>query len=322
LKTRRLGNSELYVSEIAYGSWLTVAGGIAREQAERCIHAALDAGITLFDTANEYGRGAAEAALGETLHAVPRDRYLLATKLFFPMSETDRGLSAAQVAKQLDASLVRLRTDYVDLYQCHRYDEETPLEETMAALTRAVEAGKTRAVGFSGWTAAQIDQAAAISNQYGYVPFVSSQPQYSMLWRKPEAEIFPTCERHGIGQIVFSPLAQGVLSGKYKPGLAPPADSRAADPEMNMFMQSKGRRFRDDDLLTAVQQLVPIANDLGITLSQMALAWVLRKREVAAAIIGGRSPEQIRMNVQAAGLELPADVIARADAILAAVTVT
>ena len=321
MKTRRLGNSELYVSEIAYGSWLTVAGGIAREEAERCIHAALDAGITLFDTANEYGHGAAESLLGETLNSVPRDRYLLATKLFFPMSETDRGLSAPQVAKQLDASLVRLRTDYVDLYQCHRYDGETPLEETMEALTRAVEAGKARALGFSGWTAAQIDQAAAISNQRGYVPFVSSQPQYSMLWRKPEAEIFPACERHGIGQIVYSPLAQGVLSGKYKPGLAPPADSRAADPGMNAFMQSKGRRFRDDDLLAAVQQLAPIANDLGITLSQMALAWVLRRREVTSAIVGGRSPEQIEMNARAAGLELPADVVARADAILAAVTV-
>ena len=322
MKTRRLGNSELYVSEIAYGSWLTVAGGIAREQAERCIHAALDAGITLFDTANEYGHGAAESLLGDTFNSVPRDSYLLATKLFFPMSETDRGLSAPQVAKQLDASLVRLRTDYVDLYQCHRYDEETPLEETMAALTRAVQAGKARSIGFSGWTVQQIDQAAAMSNQRGYVPFVSSQPQYSMLWRKPEAEIFPACERHSIGQIVFSPLAQGVLSGKYKPGVPPPSDSRAADPEMNMFMQSKGRRFRDDDLLAAVLHLVPIARDLGLTLSQMALAWVLRRPEVTAAIVGGRSPEQIQVNAKASGVRLDEEVVARLNEILAPVVVT
>jgi 1-deoxyxylulose-5-phosphate synthase len=321
LKTRRLGSSDLYVSEIAFGSWLTVAGGIAWEQAERCIHAAFDAGINFFDTANEYGHGAAETLLGETLAAISRDRYLLGTKLFFPMSETDRGLSALQVAKQLDASLTRLRTDYLDLYQCHRYDAETPLEETMSALTRAVEAGKVRAVGFSEWTAEQIEQAAEVSGKHGYVSFVSSQPQYSMLWRKPEAEVFRACTRQGIGQLVFSPLAQGVLTGKYKPGVPPPAGSRAASSTMNMFMESKGRRFRSDDLLAAVEQLVPVAQELGVTMSQMAIAWVLRRPEVSAAILGATSPEQIEINAKASGLPIPEEAVARMDAILAPVAV-
>jgi len=321
LKTRKLGNSDLHVSEIAFGSWLTVAGGIPRAQAERCIHAALDAGVTLFDTANEYGKGAAESLLGEVLSAVPRDRFLIGTKLFFPMSESDQGLSAAQVAKQLDASLARLRTDYVDLYQCHRYDPDTPLDETMGALTRAVEAGKARAIGFSGWTADQIEHAAELSKTHGYVSFTSSQPQYSMLWRKPEAEVFPSCARHGIGQIVFSPLAQGTLTGKYKPGEPPPPGSRAANKDMNMFMESKGRRFRSDDLLTAVQALVPLANELGVTLSQVAIAWVLRRPEVCAAILGATTPEQVESNAKASGLQLPDELVARMDAILAPVAV-
>lgn len=321
MRTRRLGNSELHVSEIAFGSWLTLAGGIGLDQAQRCIHRALDVGINFFDTANEYGRGAAESLLGHTLAEIPRDHYLIATKLFFPMSETDRGLSAEQVRKQLDASLARLRTDYVDLYQCHRFDPETPLEETLGALTEAVQAGKVRALGFSEWSPEQIEQAAQLTASHGYVPFSSSQPQYSMLWRKPESIVFPVCARHRIGQIVFSPLAQGVLTGKYQPGLPPPPDSRAANNAMNVFMESKGRRFRSKDLLAAVQQLRPIAAELGLTLSQMAIAWVLRRSEVSAAILGASSPEQITANAGASGVVLPADAIARAEEILAGVVV-
>jgi aryl-alcohol dehydrogenase-like predicted oxidoreductase len=322
---RRLGGSDLYVSEIALGSWLTFAGGIAREQSERCIRTAIDLGISFFDTANEYGRGAAETLFGEVLSTYPRDSFIIGTKLFFPMSDSpgnqDRGLSAVQVEKQLDASLRRLRTDYVDLYQCHRFDAETPLEETMGALTRAVEAGKVRAIGFSEWSVEQIEQATALSSSEGYSAFASSQPQYSMLWRKPENAIFPLCAENGIGQIVFSPLAQGVLTGKYAPGGPPPADSRAANEHMNMFLESKGRRYRSDDLLAAVQQLIPIADELGITLSQMALAWALRRPEVASAIIGASRPEQLEANVRASGLKLSAETLISIDETLASVTV-
>lgn len=321
MKNRQLGASELYVSEIALGSWLTYAGGIEREQVERCIAAAFDYGINLFDTANEYGRGAAETLLGAALKGRARDSYIIATKLYFPMSDADRGLSAEQVRKQLDASLARLQMDYIDLYQCHRYDADTPLEETMEALSRAVDSGKIRYIGFSDWTAEQIHRAASLSRERGFTVFVSSQPQYSMLWRKPEAEVFPACARNGIGQIVFSPLAQGVLSGKYRPQAPPPADSRAATSSMNMFMESKGRRFRSDDLLRAVRELVPLADELGLTPAQFALAWVLRRGEVAAAITGASRPEQIAENVGGSGVELPAEIIERANAVLGQVVV-
>lgn len=320
MRTRRLGNSDLYISEISLGSWLTYSGGIAREQAQQCIRAAFDNGINLLDTANVYGQGASEELLGETLAAYPRASYFLATKLFFPMSATDRGLSAAQIEKQLDASLRRLRTDYVDLYQCHRYDEETPLEETLAALTRAVASGKVRAIGFSEWKTGQIECAGALCEQNGYVRFVSSQPQYSMLWRVPEASVFPTCARLDIGNIVWSPLAQGVLTGKYKPGMRPPADSRAANESMNMFMER--RRLRSEPILAAVERLHPIAVELGITLSQLALAWVLRRPEVSSAIIGASRPEQIRENVRASGLHIPAEALEKAGAMLTAVAAT
>ena len=230
MQYRRLGNGPLQVSELSFGTWLTVAGGIGREQAIRCIHAALDHGITLFDTANQYGAGEAERVLGEALRTHPRDRYLIATKLYFPVGdEPEHGLSAAQIEKQLDRSLQRLGTDTIDLYQCHRYDKETPLEETLTALDRAVKSGKVRAIGFSEWTAGQIDAAAAIATQKNLMPFSSSQPQYSMLWRKPEASVFTACARHSIGNLAFSPLAHGVLTGKYNPGeprlpvAAPPA---------------------------------------------------------------------------------------------------
>jgi aryl-alcohol dehydrogenase-like predicted oxidoreductase len=212
MQKRRVGAGPLEVSELSFGTWLTVAGGIGRGQAIRCIHAALDHGISLFDTANQYGAGEAERVLGEALKAHPRDRYMIATKLYFPVgNDSDRGLSAAQIDKQLNRSLERLGVETIDLYQCHRYDAETPLEETMEALDRVVRAGKVRAIGFSEWTASQIDAAAGVAEKRGLTPFTSSQPQYSMLWRKPEAEVFAACERHGIGNLAFSPLAHGVL---------------------------------------------------------------------------------------------------------------
>lgn len=305
---RQLGKSDLRVSEISLGSWLTYGGGVERAQAEACVRAAFEAGINFIDTANVYAHGAAESFLGEVLQGRPRNSYLLATKLFFPMSPTDRGLSAKQIKKQLDASLKRLRTDYLDLYQCHRYDPNTPLEETMEALTAAVRAGKTRYLGFSEWSAAQIRRAADLQN---VEKFVSSQPQYSMIWREPEREIFPLCAQLGIGQIVWSPLAQGVLTGKYLPGHPPPADSRAASEEMGGFLQ--GRERMDDSVLAAVQQLKPIAQELGLTLAQLALAWVLRRPEVASAITGASRPDQVKENAKASGVKLSDDVLRRID---------
>jgi aryl-alcohol dehydrogenase-like predicted oxidoreductase len=322
VRHRKLGNGPLEVSELSFGTWLTVAGGIAREQAIRCIHAALDHGITLFDTANQYGAGEAERVLGEALRSYPRDRFLIATKLFFPVGdEPDHGLSAEQIEKQLNRSLARLGMEYVDLYQCHRYDKETPLEETLGALDRAVRSGKVRAIGFSEWAAEQIDAAAKIAGDSGLVPFSSSQPQYSMLWRKPEAEVFPACARHGIGNLAFSPLAHGVLTGKYAPGAPPPTGSRAASEQMNIFMETAGRHYRSDYLLEAVAQLKPIAVDLGLTMVQMALAWVLRRPEVSSAIIGASRPEQIADNVRAMGVALPEETLARIDQAVGAVVV-
>jgi aryl-alcohol dehydrogenase-like predicted oxidoreductase len=323
MQYRQLGHGPLQVSELSFGTWLTVAGGIGREQATRCIHAALDHGITLYDTANQYGAGEAERVLGAALKAYPRDRYLIATKLYFPVGdEPDHGLSAAQIEKQLNRSLERLGVDCIDLYQCHRFDRETPLEETMAALDRAVKAGKVRAIGFSEWTAEQIDAAADISAANGLAAFSSSQPQYSMLWRKPEAAVFAACARHGIGNLAFSPLAHGVLTGKYAPGEPPPPGSRAASEQMNAFMETAGRHYRSDYLLSAVAALKPIAADLGLTMAQLALAWVLRRPEVASAIIGASRPEQIADNVRAVGTGLPADVLQRIDRAICAVVVS
>jgi aryl-alcohol dehydrogenase-like predicted oxidoreductase len=229
MKLRRLGDSDLQVSEISLGSWLTYSGGVGKEQARACTEAAFDAGINFFDTSNVYGTGAAEEAWGEILSGHPRESYVLATKVYFPMSETDRGLSAEQIEKQLPASLARLRTDYVDLYQCHRFDAQTPIEETMEALTAAVERGSARYIGFSEWTPEQIRAGLDVP---GAAKFVSSQPQYNMIWRAPEAEVFELCRQHGISQIVWSPLAQGVLTGKYTAGQPAPPDSRAIDAQM------------------------------------------------------------------------------------------
>lgn len=319
---RTLGNGPLRVSELSFGTWLTIAGGIAREQAIRCIQAAFDHGITLFDTANQYGAGEAERVLGDALRPYPRDKYLIATKLYFPVGdEPDRGLSAAQIEKQLEASLQRLGTDSIDLYQCHRFDSDTPLEETITALDRAVRSGKVRAIGFSEWTSEQIDAVCSIIEANGLTPFSSSQPQYSMLWRKPEAQVFPACARHGIGNLAFSPLAHGVLTGKYVPGQAPPPGTRAASSEMNAFMETAGRHYRSDYLLKAVQQLKPIAADLGLSMAQMALAWVLRRTEVASAIIGASRPEQIADNVRAIGVTLSGDTLQRIDDAVGSVAV-
>jgi 1-deoxyxylulose-5-phosphate synthase len=319
---RQLGHGPLQVSELSFGTWLTVAGGIGREQATRCIHAALDCGITLFDTANQYGAGEAERVLGAALKAYPRDRYMIATKLYFPVGdEPDRGLSAAQIEKQLNRSLQRLAVDWIDLYQCHRFDNQTPIEETMAALDRAVKVGKVRAIGFSEWTPEQIEAAAAVCAAGGLTAFSSSQPQYSMLWRKPERVVFASCARHGIGNLAFSPLAHGVLTGKYVPGQPPPPDSRAASDEMNLFMETAGRHYRSDYLLAAVAELKPIAADLGLTMAQMALSWVLRRPEVSSAIIGASRPEQIRDNVRALEVKLPAEALERIDRTVGAVAV-
>src|SRR3954462_8914934 len=248
---RRLGDSDLDVSAIALGSWLTYSGGVGGAQTEACTRAAFDAGIHFFDTANVYGRGAAERAWGEILADYPRDSFAIATKLYFPMSDKDRGLSREQVHKQIDGSLERLGMDHVDLYQCHRYDDQTPLEETMQALTEVVQAGKARWIGFSEWPVERIAEALALP---GVAKFVSSQPQYSALWRAPEAEIIPLCERNGISQVVWSPLAQGVLTGKYRPGEPPPDDSRATSSAMNRFI----KQWLTDDMLAAVQRLVPV----------------------------------------------------------------
>jgi aryl-alcohol dehydrogenase-like predicted oxidoreductase len=314
---RKLGSSDLEVSEISLGSWLTYAGGIEADQTRACTEAAFAAGINFFDTANVYGRGAAETAWGEILSEHPRDSYVLATKVWGQMSDdrADRGLGADQIAKQIDASLARLRTDYVDLYQAHRFDTGVPIEETIEALAQVVESGKARYLGFSEWTPEQIQAAIDIA---GSDFFVSSQPQYSMLWRAPEAEVFPLCQANGISQIVWSPLAQGVLTGKYQPGAPVPSDSRAASEAMSVSMGI----VMSDERLEAVQRLRPIADGAGLTLVEMALAWVLRRDELASAIVGASRPEQVHANAAAAGITLSPDVLAAIDEALGDVPIT
>ena len=309
MRYRQLGASDLQVSEISLGSWMTYGGAVAAERAEACVAKAFELDINFIDTANVYSGGQAEEFLGEVLAGRPRDSYVLATKLYFPMSDTDRGLSAEQVRKQIDASLARLRTDYVDLYQCHRYDWDTPLEETMEALSEVVRQGKARWLGFSEWPEEKIREAQAME---GTERFVSSQPQYSMIHRGPERDVIPASRELGISQIVWSPLGQGVLTGKYKPGEAPPGDSRAAHERMNYFME----RARDQQLLERVQELGPVADELGLSMAQLALAWVLREENVASAIIGATRPEQVEDNAGASDVELDAETLARIDEIL------
>jgi len=315
MQYRDLGDSGIHVSAICLGSWLTYGVGVDDSAGRACVDAAFDAGINFIDTSNIYGHGAAETFLGDVLKDRPRDSYVLATKLFFPMTENDRGLSAAQVAKQIDASLARLRTDYVDLYQCHRYDPETPLEETMEALSEVVRSGKARAIGFSEWAPEQIEAALALAPPH--VKFVSSQPQYSLLYRRPEAKVIPLSIASGIGQIVWSPLAMGVLSGKYRPGAAPPAGSRAASEDQH-FMEA----YLADPVLEAVQRLKPVADKAGCSLAQLAIAWVLAQPGITSAIVGASRPEQLRETAAAADLTVDPALLAEAAAILEGVRVS
>ena len=314
MEFRRLGRSGLKVSEIAYGNWITHGGQVAEDAANACVRAALDAGITFFDTADVYALGRAEEVFGRALAGVRRSSYVLATKVFWPTGEapTDQGLSRKHITESLHASLRRLQTDYVDLYQAHRYDEETPLEETLRAFDDLVRAGKALYVGVSEWRADQIEAALRIADEMGFDRLVSNQPQYNMLWRVIEAEVVPLCRREGLGQVVWSPILQGVLTGKYRPGAQPPAGSRATDESGGRFI----RRWISDDVLDRVQQLQPIAADHGLSLAQLAVAWVLQNRNVSAAIIGATRPEQVRENVQAAGVRLDDDVLKRIDEIL------
>ena len=311
MQYRQLGSSDLHVSSISLGTWLTTGVGIERDKAVACIDAAFDLGINFIDTANAYGLGAAETVLGEALKGRARDSYILGTKVFVPMGPDDKGLSAVQINKQLDASLQRLQMDYVDLYQCHRYDVDTPLEETMAALTEAVASGKVRWIGFSEWSPQNIRDALALVPEFA--KFVSSQPQYSLLWRRPEKEVIPLCAENGISQIVWSPLAQGVLSGKYKAGADAPADSRAANDKMNRMMGGWNR----DDVYAAVELMKPLAQAAGCSMSQFALAWVLREPNVASAIVGASRPEQLAENAAAADLAIDPDLFVKAEAIAA-----
>jgi aryl-alcohol dehydrogenase-like predicted oxidoreductase len=308
MRYRKLGSSDLEISEISLGAWLTYAGGIEFEQTRACTEAAFAAGINFFDTANVYGRGAAETAWGEILSKHPRDSYILATKVNGQMSDdpADQGLSAAQIAKQIDASLARLQTDHVDLYQAHRFDVNVPIEETIEALQKVVADGKARYLGFSEWTNEQIQAAIDIA---GPGLFVSSQPQYSMLWQAPEAELFELTAANDISHIVWSPLAQGVLTGKYKPGGEPPEDSRAASDAMRNAMHL----VMSEETIAAAQRLKPIAQEAGLTMPQLALAWILRRSEVASAIVGASRPEQVHANASASGIELSAETLGDID---------
>jgi aryl-alcohol dehydrogenase-like predicted oxidoreductase len=310
---RRLGRSGLTISAIAYGNWLTHGGQVEEDAAHACVRAALDAGITTFDTADVYAGTRAESVLGRALAGQRREGLEVFTKVYWPTGpgQNDRGLGRKHVIESCHASLRRLQTDYVDLYQAHRYDPTVPLEETMTAFADLVRAGKVLYIGVSEWRADEIAAGAALARDLG-IQLISNQPQYSMLWRVIEDEVVPTSEKEGLSQIVWSPLAQGVLTGKYLPGRQPPADSRGGHGEAGGSMQ----RFLRDDVLTRVQGLRPIAEDLGLSMAQLALAWALQHENVAAAIIGATRPEQVQDNVQAAGVRLDADVLSRIDEVL------
>ncbi len=315
---RYLGNSGMQISEITYGNWLTHGSQIENDVATACVHAALDAGITSFDTADAYANGRAEEVLGAALHGQRRESLEIFTKVYWPVgplprSKNDTGLSRKHIMEGIDGSLRRLQLDYVDLYQAHRYDSFTPLEETMQAFADVVRAGKALYIGVSEWTAEQIRAAHDLAGDLG-IGLVSSQPQYSMLWRIIEPDVVPTCTELGIGQIVWSPIAQGVLTGKYQPGQDAPAGSRATDINGGANMI---KRWLREDVLTAVQQLRPIADDLELSMAQLAIAWVLQNANVSAALVGASRPEQVAENVKAAGVTLPADALKRIDAVLA-----
>jgi voltage-dependent potassium channel beta subunit len=314
MQYRRLGRAGVRVSTIALGSWLTYGSAVAEEAATQCIHKAYELGINFFDTANAYNRGEAEKVVGHALRDFSRDSFVLATKVYFPMGDgpNDRGLSRKHIMEQCHASLRRLGTDYIDLYQCHRYDPEVPLEEILRALDDLVTQGKVLYVGVSEWSAIEIDDAVHMARELNLDRIVSNQPIYNMLERYIEREVLPLCEREGIGQVVFSPLAEGVLTGKYKPGQQPPQGTRAADPQSNTFMQD----MLNDKVLTAVQRLQTLAEQHGYSLAQLALAWVLRKPIISAAIIGASRPQQVEENASASEITLSDDVLHQIDEIL------
>lgn len=315
MEFRHLGASGLIVSEIAYGNWLTHGSQVEAEAAKACVAAALDVGITTFDTADVYANTRAETVLGDALSGVRRESYELATKVFWPTGpgHNDRGLSRKHVIESCNRSLQRLQTDHIDLYQAHRFDVETPLEETLRAFDDLVRQGKVCYIGVSEWTATQIEAAVRIAAEMGLDRIVSNQPQYNLLWRVIEAEVVPVCVREGIGQIVFSPLAQGVLTGKYLPNTPPPAGSRSTDDKGGARMIS---RWMQPEVLSRVQQLAPLAADAGLSLATMSLAWVLRNDNVSSAIIGASRPEQVRANVAAVDVHLDDDLVAAIDAIV------
>jgi len=319
MEFRHLGRSGLVITELVYGNWITHGGQVEEDAAVACVNAALDAGITTFDTADVYAQGAAEEVLGRALKDQRRDGIEIFTKVYWPMGpgKNDRGLSAKHIKESIDNSLRRLQTDRVELYQAHRWDVETPLEETMQAFADVVRSGKAQYIGVSEWTAEQIRAGAELAKDLK-IQLVSSQPQYSALWRVIEAEVVPASEELGIGQIVWSPLAGGVLSGKYKPGQAAPAGSRGADPKFGRFVEG----WLKDDVLERVQQLGPIAEELGLTIAQLSLAWVLQNTNVSAAIIGATRPEQVEENVKAVGVKLSDEVYAKINDLLEPVAVT
>ncbi|ORV53616.1 aldo/keto reductase [Mycolicibacter engbaekii] len=317
MEFRYLGNSGLQISEITYGNWLTHGSQVENDVATACVHAALDAGITTFDTADVYANGRAEEVLGAALKGRRRESLEIFTKVYWPigpapLGRNDTGLSRKHMMEAIDGSLRRLGTDYVDLYQAHRYDSFTPLEETMQAFADIVRAGKALYIGVSEWTAEQIRHAHGLARQLG-ISLISNQPQYSMLWRVIEPEVVPACAELGLSQIVWSPMAQGVLSGKYLPGQPPPAGSRATDEKGGANFI---KRFMTDDVLTRVQQLKPIAAELDLSTAQLAIAWVLQNDNVAAALVGASRPEQVSENVKAAGVRIPEELLARIDEVL------
>ncbi len=315
MEFRYLGHSGLKISEITYGNWLTHGSQVENDVATQCVRAALDEGISTFDTADVYANTAAETVLGEALKGERRESLEIFTKVYFPTGprgKNDTGLSRKHVLESIEGSLERLQTDYVDLYQAHRYDVETPLEETMQAFADVVRQGKALYIGVSEWTAEQLREGHALAKDLG-VQLISSQPQYSMLWRVIEDEVVPTSRELGISQIVWSPIAQGVLTGKYKPGQAPPEGSRAADEKGGADMI---KRFMNDDTLTRVQDLQPVADELDLSMAQLAVAWVLQNDNVAAALVGASRPEQVTENVRAAGVTIPAELMTRIDEVL------
>ena len=313
---RRLGDTGTLVSEIGLGGWLTFGNAMANDAAREVMDAAFDLGVNFLDSADVYARGKCEEVWGELLENRPRDEYVLATKVFFPMGDkpNQRGLSRKHIMESIDGSLRRLRTDHVDLYQCHRYDEQTPLEETVRAMDDLVRGGKIVYWGFSQWTAEQIRACVELCEAEGFYKPKSSQPQYSAIGRGPEADVFPACHENGIGQVCYSPLSQGILTGKYKPGQPLPGNSRANDERQNQFI----KKMADDrELLEKVQKLGPIAEEQGCSMAQLALAWALRRPEVSSLIVGASRPQQLRENAEASGITLDQETITKIDQTLA-----